>query len=53
MFASRNIILSLRCLIGDAVSEERDDEFCDGFGRFATPLELLLLAGRWVMGLVP
>jgi hypothetical protein len=39
--------------MGDAFSEERDVELCDGFGGLATPLALLLFAGRWVMGLVP
>ena len=51
-FASRNIILSLRCLIGDADSPERAAGDWEGLGALATPLEVGFV-GRWVMGLVP
>jgi hypothetical protein len=53
MFASRNIILSLRCFIGEADSEENEEGFWDGFGALTAPLVLVGFVGRWVMGLVP
>lgn len=46
-FASRYIILSLRCLMGVVVSPG-----CDGLTGLAAPL-VDWLAERWVMGLVP
>jgi len=52
MLASRNIILSFMCLRGVAVSPERAAEFCDGRGGLAAPLELVVLEGRWVRGLL-
>lgn len=51
-FANRNIILSLRCLMGEAVSPERAMEFCEGLGAAGTPFEVAFVE-RWVMGLVP
>jgi hypothetical protein len=46
MLANRNIILSFRCGIGEAVSEGREDDGCEGLGPLTTPLELLRLKGR-------
>ena len=40
------------CLRGVAVSPERAAEFCDGRGGLAAPLELVVLEGRWVRGLL-
>ena len=51
--ASRYIIRSLRCLIGDAVSPEGAAECCVGLEVFTTPLGVVGFDGRWVMGLVP
>jgi hypothetical protein len=50
--ASRYIIRSLRCLIGEAVSPVAV-EFCAGLGALTTPLEVAGLVCRWVRGLVP
>lgn len=51
--ASRYIIRSLKCLIGDAVSPEGEAKLFVGLGAVATPLEVGGFDGRWVMGLVP
>lgn len=45
-FASRYIMRSLRCRIGEADSEDNDEEFCEGLGELTTPFELLRLEGR-------
>lgn len=51
-FASRYIILSLRCPLGVMVSPERAGAGCDGLGVLTTPL-VFWFAERCVMGLVP
>ena len=54
-FTSRNIILSLRCRIGDIVSPDTAAGVCEGLGALIAPLGAgeLLFVGRWVMGLLP
>jgi hypothetical protein len=54
--ASRNIILSFMCFIGDCVSAAEvgaPGAAGEGFDGATTPLELFALEARWVMGLVP
>ena len=39
--------------MGDAVSPARAKGVCEGLGALTTPLELLMVDDRCVMGLVP